>query len=208
MMTNGQTAGDGTQREPAPGEVIRIDENAWMAGSKTRENHAHAITRAANGLIICSCEAGQHGKACWHKMKVLREITAEIAGARGLTKNGRSYEAPPMVVDPIDPDPFADSATTATKKTTTTSEERGEQPPMSEVRGARNEPEPRPTWEQLAKAHEEAAASIGELIDAEEAAEEAATLAAKRETERNLARARATSYEKKVVQLMKAMAGR
>jgi hypothetical protein len=183
MMTNGQTAGDGTRPTPTAGELIRIGDDEWIAGSKTRTETTHAITRGRNGLIMCSCEAGRRGQACWHKAEVLRMITAEIATKHGRTTN----DMPAPVVDPIDdPNPFANDAPPAEKPA----------------------PKTKPTLTQLREAHEKAATAIAELIDAEKEANEATALAAEKETKRNAARAKATKADRNVIDMMKRMAAR
>ena len=40
----------------------------WTVPSRTRHGRDHVVTQVTDdGVLFCSCEAGQYGRSCWHR---------------------------------------------------------------------------------------------------------------------------------------------
>ena len=40
----------------------------WRVPSRTRHGRDHVVTQVTDdGVLFCSCEAGQYGRSCWHR---------------------------------------------------------------------------------------------------------------------------------------------
>jgi hypothetical protein len=48
---------------------------AWLVPSGTRAGVVHRITLDG----VCSCEAGQHGRPCWHVEAIMQQQTSHAA---------------------------------------------------------------------------------------------------------------------------------
>lgn len=63
------------------GVTAEAVEGAWMLASATRPGVVHRVT-VADGIHLCSCEAGTNGRACWHTRLIEGyEAAAEQADA-------------------------------------------------------------------------------------------------------------------------------
>jgi hypothetical protein len=81
-------------RAPARGgaaAVRRLRYGVYAVRSASRPGVAHTVTVDAAGAYGCTCEAGQHGRVCWHAAAV---YVAKVERAGGARVTGPASSAP------------------------------------------------------------------------------------------------------------------
>jgi hypothetical protein len=62
--------------------VRRLRYGVYAVASASRPGVVHTVTVGGAGAWACTCEAGHHGRVCWHRASVFIAKVERAGGAR------------------------------------------------------------------------------------------------------------------------------